>query len=80
MHAKPRRERIHGRGAVGKAAVVGVKDRSSGPAVQLEDRLRGPIGSVAAGAAFKDTWTLSDIDAEWINLLKDRQPTLWRVP
>ena len=38
-----------------------------------------PIGSVAAGAAFKDTWTLSDIDAEWINLLQDRHPALWRV-
>lgn len=38
-----------------------------------------PIGSVAAGAAFKDTWTLSDIDAEWINLIEDRHPALWRV-
>ena len=25
-----------------------------------------PIGSKAAGAAFKDTWTLSDVDVEWI--------------
>ena len=38
-----------------------------------------PIGSVAAGAAFKDTWTLRDVDAEWINLLQDRYPALWRV-
>ena len=30
MHAKVRRERVHGRGAVGKAPVVGVKDRASG--------------------------------------------------
>ena len=29
-----------------------------------------PIGSKAAGAAFKDTWTLSDVDAEWINLIE----------
>ena len=38
-----------------------------------------PIGSEAAGAAFKDTWTLSDIDAEWINLMEGRHPALWRV-
>ena len=30
MHAKVRRERIHGRGAVDKTAVVGVRDRSTG--------------------------------------------------
>ena len=29
-----------------------------------------PIGSKAAGAEFKDTWTLSDVDAEWINLME----------
>ena len=33
-----------------------------------------PIGSQAAGAAFKDTWTLSDIDAEWINFMEARHP------
>ena len=38
-----------------------------------------PIGSRAAGAAFKDTWTLSDIDAEWINLIEAKHPALWRV-
>ena len=38
-----------------------------------------PIGSEAAGAAFRDTWTLSDIDAEWINLMEDRHPAAWRV-
>ena len=38
-----------------------------------------PIGSSAAGAAFKDTWTLSDIDAEWINLMEARHPHLYRV-
>ncbi|MCY4234515.1 MAG: hypothetical protein OXE59_12360 [Bacteroidetes bacterium] len=25
-----------------------------------------PIGSAAAGAAFKDTWSLDDLDLEWI--------------
>ena len=38
-----------------------------------------PIGSQAAGAAFKDTWTLTDLDAEWINLLEATEPALQRV-
>ncbi|WP_419842107.1 DNA methyltransferase [Candidatus Poriferisodalis sp.] len=38
-----------------------------------------PIGSVAAGAAFSDTWTLSDLDAEWIELMESQHPALWRV-
>ena len=38
-----------------------------------------PIGSRAAGAAFKDTWSLSDVDAEWINLIEARHPALYRV-
>ncbi len=38
-----------------------------------------PIGSKAAGAAFKDTWTLSDVDAEWVNLMEAKHPVLHRV-
>ena len=38
-----------------------------------------PIGSSAAGAAFKDTWTLSDVDVEWINLVEAKHPALHRV-
>ena len=38
-----------------------------------------PIGSKAAGAEFKDTWYLSDIDTEWINLLEGKHPALQRV-
>ena len=38
-----------------------------------------PIGSAAAGAEFKDTWTLSDVDAEWINLMEVQHPALYRV-
>ena len=38
-----------------------------------------PIGSKAAGAAFKDTWTLSDLDTEWINLIEAKYPVLNRV-
>ena len=38
-----------------------------------------PIGSKAAGAAFKDTWTLDDVDVEWINLIEAKHPALYRV-
>ena len=38
-----------------------------------------PIGSEAAGAEFKDTWSLSDIDSEWINLIADKHQGLHRV-
>jgi len=38
-----------------------------------------PIGSEAAGAEFKDTWSLSDIDAEWANLIEAKHPHLYRV-
>ena len=38
-----------------------------------------PIGSQAAGAAFKDTWSLSDVDAAWINLIEAKHPALYRV-
>ena len=38
-----------------------------------------PIGSQAAGAAFRDTWNLSDVDVEWINLIEDRHPALYRA-
>ena len=40
-----------------------------------------PIGSEAAGAEFKDTWSLTDIDEAWLYLLADKpdQAKLWRV-
>ena len=39
-----------------------------------------PIGSKAAGAAFKDTWTLSDVDAEWVNCKGSFSfPQLWSL-
>jgi len=33
-----------------------------------------PIGSEAAGAAFKDTWGLSDIDLAWCELIQGKHP------
>ena len=38
-----------------------------------------PIGSEAAGAEFKDTWALSDIDIEWLDVIEEPYPILWRV-
>ena len=38
-----------------------------------------PVGSAAAGAAFKDTWTLSDLDIAWMGLIADEQPALAQV-
>ena len=35
-----------------------------------------PVGSKAAGAAFKDTWHLSDLDVAWMGLIADEQPAM----
>ena len=49
------------------------------PPFNSETDYAAPIGSQAAGAEFKDTWTLSDVDAEWINLISEKHPALNRV-
>ena len=38
-----------------------------------------PIGSKAAGAAFKDTWTLSDVDLAWHEQLEKEYPVLHQI-
>ena len=38
-----------------------------------------PIGSEAAGAAFKDTWTLEDVDEAWHGEIAERQPALYAI-
>ncbi len=38
-----------------------------------------PIGSQAAGAEFKDTWSLSDVDIAWLDLIEAKHSRLWRV-
>ena len=38
-----------------------------------------PIGSKAAGAAFKDTWSLSDIDKEWWGEISESHPALYKL-
>ena len=38
-----------------------------------------PVGSKAAGAAFKDAWTLTDLDVAWMGLIADEQPAIARL-
>ncbi len=38
-----------------------------------------PVGSQAAGAAFKDTWTLSDLDVAWMGLIADQHPAIYQL-
>ncbi len=38
-----------------------------------------PIGSAAAGAAFKDTWTLSDLDVAWMGMIADEHPAIYKT-
>ena len=38
-----------------------------------------PTGSEAADAAFKDTWTLQDIDETWIGLIAETYPALYSI-
>ena len=35
-----------------------------------------PVGSAAAGATFKDTWSLSDLDVAWMGLIADERPAV----
>ncbi|WP_462137932.1 DNA methyltransferase [Candidatus Mycalebacterium sp.] len=38
-----------------------------------------PIGSEAAGAAFKDTWTLSDVDNAWHGEIAEKTPAVYEA-
>ena len=38
-----------------------------------------PIGSKAAGAAFKDTWSLQDVDVAWLDLIEAKHLPLSKV-
>ena len=38
-----------------------------------------PIGSKAAGAAFKDTWTLDDVDLAWHGEVAEQHPALYAI-
>ena len=49
------------------------------PPFNSKSNYAAPIGSKAAGAEFKDTWALSDVDVEWANLIEEKHPALYRV-
>ena len=49
------------------------------PPFNSNSNYAAPIGSEAAGAEFKDTWTLSDIDIAWLDLIETKHPALNRV-
>ena len=38
-----------------------------------------PIGSKAAGAAFKDTWSLQDVDLAWHGEIAEAEPSLYSI-
>ena len=49
------------------------------PPFNSNQNYAAPVGSAAAGAAFKDTWTLSDLDVAWMGLVADELPATARV-
>lgn len=49
------------------------------PPFNSKTNYAAPIGSKAAGAEFKDTWTLSDVDNAWLDLIETKHPVLNRV-
>ena len=46
------------------------------PPFNSNQNYAAPVGSKAAGAAFKDTWTLSDLDVAWMGLIADTHPAI----
>ena len=49
------------------------------PPFNSNEDYSAPVGSEAAGAAFKDTWTLSDIDEAWHGEIADKEPALYAI-
>ena len=49
------------------------------PPFKSNHNYAAPIGSKAAGAAFKDTWTLQDVDVAWWGEIAESNPGLYRV-
>ena len=62
----------------------GLKDRCIDliyldPPFNSDHNYAAPIGSKAAGAAFKDTWTLSDIDEAWWGDVAEQNDGLYKM-
>ncbi len=49
------------------------------PPFNSNSNYAAPIGSIAAGAEFKDTWTLNDLDVAWLDLIATKHHALHRV-
>ena len=49
------------------------------PPFNSNQNFAAPIGSEAAGAAFKDTWTLDDVDLAWHGEIAEREPALYGI-
>ena len=49
------------------------------PPFNSKRNYEAPIGSEAAGAAFKDAWTFDDVDVAWIGLIAEKEPALASV-
>ena len=49
------------------------------PPFNSKKQWSAPIGSKAAGAAFKDAWTLSDIDKADLGILAEERPKLAKL-
>ena len=49
------------------------------PPFNSKHNYASPIGSKAAGAAFKDTWTLQDVDVAWWGEIAESNPRLYKV-
>ena len=49
------------------------------PPFNSKHNYAAPIGSKATGAAFKDRWTLDDIDLAWVGMIADERPELYKA-
>lgn len=49
------------------------------PPFNKNQMFSAPIGSQAAGAAFKDTWTLEDVDLAWLGEIAERNPAVYSL-
>ena len=47
------------------------------PPFNSNKNYEAPIGSKAAGAAFQDSWSLSDVDLAWHGEIADREPRVY---
>ena len=49
------------------------------PPFNSKKNYSAPIGSQAAGAAFKDTWTLDDVDLAWHGEVAEQNPAVYSI-